>query len=86
MMQVKVPEFAVVGHPDEGKSSVLSTLAEDDSIRLFNSWYLTASYRPNRSLEFFKALQNHKNIENKIFRKPLAALLGKVLLEISSVE
>jgi len=29
-----IPEFAVVGHPNEGKSSVLSTLAEDDSVRI----------------------------------------------------
>jgi len=29
-----VPEFAIVGHPNEGKSSVLSTLAEDDSVRV----------------------------------------------------
>ncbi len=29
-----VPEFAVVGHPNEGKSAVLSTLAEDDSVRV----------------------------------------------------
>ena len=29
-----MPEFAVVGHPNEGKSSVLSTLAEDDSVRI----------------------------------------------------
>lgn len=28
------PEFAVMGHPNEGKSSVLSTLAEDDSVRI----------------------------------------------------
>ncbi len=27
-----VPEFAVLGHPNEGKSSVVSTLAEDDSV------------------------------------------------------
>lgn len=27
-----VPQFAVIGHPNEGKSSVLSTLAEDDSV------------------------------------------------------
>lgn len=33
-MKTKVPEFAVVGHPNEGKSSVLSTLAEDDSVRI----------------------------------------------------
>lgn len=29
-----IPEFALVGHPNEGKSSVLSTLAEDDSVRI----------------------------------------------------
>jgi hypothetical protein len=29
-----VPAFAIVGHPNEGKSSVLSTLAEDDSVRI----------------------------------------------------
>lgn len=28
------PEFAIIGHPNEGKSSVLSTLAEDDSVRV----------------------------------------------------
>ncbi|MFT5697549.1 MAG: hypothetical protein ACI8ZB_000397 [Desulforhopalus sp.] len=30
----KIPEFAIIGHPNEGKSSVLSTLAEDDSVRV----------------------------------------------------
>jgi GTP-binding protein EngB required for normal cell division len=29
-----VPAFAIVGHPNEGKSSVLSTLSEDDSVRV----------------------------------------------------
>ncbi len=29
-----IPEFAIVGHPNEGKSSVLSTLSEDDSVRI----------------------------------------------------
>lgn len=29
-----IPEFAIIGHPNEGKSSVLSTLAEDDSVRI----------------------------------------------------
>ncbi len=33
-MKSVVPIFAVVGHPNEGKSSVLSTLAEDDSVRI----------------------------------------------------
>lgn len=26
--------FAIVGHPNEGKSSVVSTLTEDDSVRI----------------------------------------------------
>ena len=29
-----VPEFAVLGHPNEGKSAVVSTLTEDDQIRV----------------------------------------------------
>jgi len=29
-----IPEFAIVGHPNEGKSSVVSTLAEDDRVRV----------------------------------------------------
>ncbi|MCL2459424.1 MAG: GTPase/DUF3482 domain-containing protein [Desulfobulbus sp.] len=33
-MKSTVPEFAIIGHPNEGKSSVLSTLAEDDSVRI----------------------------------------------------
>ena len=33
-MMPTVPEFAIIGHPNEGKSSVLSTLAEDDSVRV----------------------------------------------------
>ncbi|MGE0087213.1 MAG: GTPase/DUF3482 domain-containing protein [Desulfococcaceae bacterium] len=33
-MKRNVPEFAIVGHPNEGKSSVVSTLAEDDSVRV----------------------------------------------------
>ncbi|MBF0225116.1 MAG: GTPase/DUF3482 domain-containing protein [Desulfobacterales bacterium] len=29
-----IPEFAIIGHPNEGKSSVVSTLSEDDSVRI----------------------------------------------------
>jgi len=31
---IALPEFAVLGHPNEGKSSVVSTLAEDDRIQV----------------------------------------------------
>ncbi|MBW1799108.1 MAG: GTPase/DUF3482 domain-containing protein [Deltaproteobacteria bacterium] len=34
MTENRVPEFAIVGHPNEGKSAVVSTLAEDDSVRV----------------------------------------------------
>jgi Domain of unknown function (DUF3482)/50S ribosome-binding GTPase len=30
----EVPTFAVVGHPNKGKSSIVATLAEDDSVRI----------------------------------------------------
>jgi hypothetical protein len=30
----EVPTFAVVGHPNKGKSSIVSTLAHDDSVRI----------------------------------------------------
>ena len=29
-----VPVFAVVGHPNKGKSSIVSTLARDDSVAI----------------------------------------------------
>ena len=32
--KASVLTFAVVGHPNEGKSSVVSTLTEDDSVRI----------------------------------------------------
>lgn len=34
MQDNPIPEFAIVGHPNEGKSAVVSTLAEDDSVRV----------------------------------------------------
>ena len=34
MTREQVPEFAVIGHPNEGKSSVVSTLSEDDTVRI----------------------------------------------------
>lgn len=34
MTSIGVPEFAIVGHPNEGKSAVVSTLAEDDRVRV----------------------------------------------------
>ena len=33
-MTSPVPSFAVVGHPNEGKSSVVATLTENDRIRV----------------------------------------------------
>lgn len=34
MARDMIPEFAIVGHPNEGKSAVVSTLSEDDSVRV----------------------------------------------------
>jgi hypothetical protein len=33
-MNTGIPEFAVLGHPNEGKSAVVSTLTEDDQVRV----------------------------------------------------
>ncbi len=33
-MNTAIPEFAVLGHPNEGKSAVVSTLTEDDQVRV----------------------------------------------------
>jgi hypothetical protein len=33
-MNPQIPEFAVLGHPNEGKSAVVSTLTEDDQVRV----------------------------------------------------
>ena len=33
-MTDRTPVFAILGHPNEGKSSVVATLAEDDSVRI----------------------------------------------------
>ena len=34
MNSLSAPVFAIVGHPNEGKSTVVSTLSEDDSVRI----------------------------------------------------
>ncbi len=34
MEKNSIPEFAILGHPNEGKSSVVSTLSEDDSVKI----------------------------------------------------
>ena len=34
MSDPNAPSFAVVGHPNKGKSSIVATLAQDDSIRI----------------------------------------------------
>jgi len=34
MKPTSIPEYAILGHPNEGKSAVVSTLAEDDSVRI----------------------------------------------------
>ena len=31
---MSVPAFAVVGHPNKGKSSIVSTLASDESVSI----------------------------------------------------
>jgi len=39
------PEFAVVGHPNKGKSSIVSTLAHDESVQISNTPGTTTKQR-----------------------------------------
>ena len=41
-----VPRFAIVGHPNKGKSSIVATLAEDDSVRISPMPGTTTEARP----------------------------------------
>jgi len=34
LLSERILKFAVIGHPNEGKSSIVSTLAEDDSVKI----------------------------------------------------
>ena len=34
MLETQYPKFAVVGHPNKGKSSIVSALARDDSVHV----------------------------------------------------
>jgi len=34
MTHTSIPEFAILGHPNEGKSTLVSTLTEDDTVRV----------------------------------------------------
>lgn len=34
IIQPTIPEFAILGHPNEGKSSLVSTLSEDDTVKI----------------------------------------------------
>jgi len=42
---IDYPKFAVVGHPNKGKSSIVSTLAHDESVQISNISGTTKKYR-----------------------------------------
>ena len=44
-MMKAYPEFAVVGHPNKGKSSIVSTLAHDESVQISNTPGTTTKQR-----------------------------------------
>ncbi len=44
-MNRNYPKFAVVGHPNKGKSSIVSTLAQDESVQISNTPGTTTKYR-----------------------------------------
>ncbi len=44
-MKRDYPRFAVVGHPNKGKSSIVATLAQDESVQISNRPGTTTQYR-----------------------------------------
>lgn len=44
-MKKAYPRFAVVGHPNKGKSSIVATLAQDESVQISNTPGTTRQYR-----------------------------------------
>ena len=66
-----IPAFAVVGHPNKGKSSVVSTLARDDRIAVsMRSGTTTAS----RTFDINLADQSYQLIDTPGFQRPRKVL------------
>ncbi len=78
-----IPQFAVIGHPNEGKSSVLSTLAEDDSVvisplpgetRKCRTFPITIDGRPMVQLVDTPGFQNPRKILASLKKKSASGL------------
>lgn len=86
-----IPQFAVIGHPNEGKSSVLSTLAEDDSVvisplpgetRICRTFPITIDGKPIINLVDTPGFQNPRRILAELKKKSASGLESfKKLLE-----
>lgn len=78
-----IPQFGVIGHPNEGKSSVLSTLAEDDSViisplpgetRTCRTFPITIDGKPMVNLVDTPGFQNPRKILAALKKKSASGI------------
>ena len=66
MPDVPVPRLAVVGHPNKGKSSLVATLAQDDSVALGPiAPFVSGAYA--RTDERWAVLDLNRLVESPVF-------------------
>ncbi len=65
------PIFAVVGHPNKGKSSIVATLAQDDSVAISAE---SGTTRKNQSLDVQVGNSHYTLVDTPGFQRPTRAL------------
>ena len=65
------PAFAVVGHPNKGKSSIVATLAQDDSISISTE---SGTTRLSQSIEIKVGDSHYRLIDTPGFQRPTRTL------------
>ena len=65
------PIFAVVGHPNKGKSSIGATLAQDDSVAISAE---SGTTRKNQSLDVQVGNSHYTLVDTPGFQRPTRAL------------
>jgi len=65
------PIFAVVGHPNKGKSSIVATLAQDDSVAISAE---SGTTRKNQSLDVQVVNSHYTLVDTPGFQRPTRAL------------
>jgi GTPase Era involved in 16S rRNA processing len=71
MMHTPVPTFAVVGHPNKGKSSIVATLAQDDSVAISSE---SGTTRLTQSLDVAVGSSHYTLVDTPGFQRPTRVL------------